>query len=72
MIESTFVTFGNAIARAHVTVTNVAVSIKFLNAFIDKSYLRLLVVIGLSENQREELVSERVVVARECSEYHQT
>ena len=61
-------TFGNAIARAQVTVTKAAVSMKFLEVVIGSSYLRFLIVIGLSENQREKLVSEWVVVARESSE----
>jgi hypothetical protein len=70
MMDRTFVTFGNAIARAQVTVTNVAVRIKFLQYDIDFVNLRFLIVVWLPEDQREKLVPERVVVARESGEYH--
>jgi hypothetical protein len=69
MMDRTFVTFGNAIARAQVTVTNVAVRIKFLQYDIDFVNLRFLIVVWLPEDQREKLVPERVVVARESGEY---
>lgn len=70
MMDRTFVTFGNAIARAQVTVTNVAVKIKFLQYDIDFINLRFLIVVWLPEDQREELIPKGVVVARESGEYH--
>jgi hypothetical protein len=72
MIESTFVTFGNAIASAQVTVTKAAVSMKFLNVDFIHMYLRFLVIVGLSENECKELVSERVIVAGKRCKNHQT
>lgn len=70
MMDRTFVTFGNAIARAQVTVTNVAVRIKFLQYDFDFINLRFLIIVWLPEDQREELIPEGVVVARESGEYH--
>jgi len=66
MIDSTFVTFGKAIARAQVRVMKTAVRMKFLKLELHTiKILRLLVVVGLSENKNEKLVAEGVVVARE-------
>jgi hypothetical protein len=69
MIESTFVTFGNAIASAQVTVTKAAVSMKFLKIILIQMYLRFLVIVRLSENECEELVSERIIVAGKGCKY---
>lgn len=48
MIDSTFVTFGKAIARAQVRVMKTAVRMKFLKLELNTiKILRLLVVVGL-------------------------